>query len=184
MEDVDKILSESKKKMEGALHALDEHFNTVRTGRANPALLDNVMVEAYGSQMPLNQVANVMAEDARSIIISPYDKGQMSAIERAIIIANLGLTPNNNGSVIRIGIPPLTEERRKELVKQTHKMAEEARVAVRHVRKHANDEVKKIDGLPEDSSRGATEEIQKLTDQFIKKVDDRLQKKEKDIMEV
>jgi ribosome recycling factor len=182
-----KIEQESAQKMEGALNALEHNFHTVRTGRASPAILENVHVTAYGSEMPLNQMASVNSPDARTIVISPWDKGQLGAIERAIIAANLGFNPTNDGVVVRIMVPPLTEERRKEFVKQAHKMAEEARIAIRHVRKHANDHIKKLEkdhGVPEDAGRQAHDRVQKLTDDYIAKVDDRMKKKEKEIMEV
>lgn len=181
------VKQEAKKKMEGAIHAMEEHFRTVRTGRATPSFLDDVEVEAYGSQMPLNQVANVSAPDARTILISPWDKTQLGAIERAIIAANLGFNPTNDGVVIRISVPPLTEERRKELVKVAHKLAEDARIAIRHVRKHANDDVKKLEKdheIPEDLGHQTHDEIQKLTDEHIETVDKKMKQKEKEIMEV
>lgn len=184
---IDKIKKDSKTKMEGALRALDDEFRTVRTGRANPSALDGVTVEAYGSEMPLNQVANVTTPDARSMIVTPWDKGQIGAIERAIIAANLGFNPSNDGAVIRITVPPLTEERRKELVKMAAKMAEDARIAVRHVRKHANDDIKKLEKdhtLPEDMGRDAHDVVQELTNDFIKQIDETLKKKEKEIMAV
>ncbi|MDK2970470.1 MAG: ribosome recycling factor [Candidatus Sumerlaeota bacterium] len=187
LSELTQIEDESGVKMEGALSALDDNFRTVRTGRASPSALDNVHVSAYGSDMPLNQVANVSTPDARTIVISPWDKGQLSAIERAIIAANLGFNPSNDGVVIRISVPPLTEERRKEFVKQAHKMAEEARIAIRHVRKHANDNIKRLEkdhGVPEDIGRQAHDRIQKLTDEYIAKVDEKMKKKEKEIMEV
>ena len=184
---LDNIRKSSQQKMDGALHALDEEFKTVRTGRANPAVLDQVMVQAYGSEMPLNQMANITTPDARTILITPWDKGQLGSIERAIIAANLGFNPSNDGAVIRINIPPMTEERRKEMVKVASKMAEDARIAIRHVRKHANDNIKQLEKeheISEDLGRQAHDEIQKLTDDFIKKADEKLKKKEKEIMEV
>ncbi len=186
-EKLKEIAEHASAKMDGALRALDTEFNTVRTGRANPALLDKVTVEAYGSEMPISQMASISTPDARTLTISPWDKGQLPAIERAIIAANLGFTPNNDGANIRINIPPLTEDRRKEMVKQASHMAEEARIAVRQVRKHANDEVKKLEkdhDFSEDVGKDAHDRIQKLTDDHIKKIDENLKKKEAEIMKV
>lgn len=185
--DLEGIKKISRQKMDGALHTLDEEFKTVRTGRANPAVLDHVKVHAYGSEMPLNQVASVSTPDGRSIVVTPWDRSQIGAIEKSIIAANLGFNPNNDGTVIRIQIPPLTEERRKEMVKVASKMAEDARIAIRHVRKHANDDIKRLEkehAVPEDLGRAAHDVVQKLTDDYIKKVDERLKKKEAEIMEV
>ncbi len=181
------IASHASSKMDGALRALDQEFNTVRTGRASTALLDKVTVEAYGSEMPINQMANVSTPDARTLTVTPWDKGQLAAIERAIIAANLGFTPNNDGVNIRINIPPLTEDRRREMVKQAAHMAEEARIAIRQVRKHSNDDIKKLEKdheFSEDIGKDAHDEIQKLTDEHIKKVDERFKKKEEEIMKV
>lgn len=184
---VQSVEKSAKQKMEGAMEALEREFRTVRTGRANPGILETVRVEAYGSEMPINQMANITTPDARTIQISPWDRSQIGHIERAIIAANLGLNPSNDGTVIRIAIPALTEERRKEIVKVAHKMAEDARVAVRHVRKHANDEIKKLEkdhSVSEDQAHDGYNNIQKLTDEYIKAVDDRLKEKEEEIMEV
>jgi ribosome recycling factor len=174
-------------KMQSALDALDHHFNTLRTGRASTALLDDVRVEAYGQPMPLNQVASVTTPDARSIMISPWDKNQLSHIERALLQADLGLTPMNDGQHIRLNIPALTEERRKELVKKAHAMAEDARVAIRNVRRHTKDHFEKMNKgkeLTDDETRMHLDELQKMTDKFIAKVDEHMKKKEKEIMEV
>lgn len=184
---IDQIKKNAQKKMDGAINSLDEEYKTVRTGRANPALLDSVTVQAYGSDMPLNQMANISTPDGRTIMISPWDKGQLGPIERAIIAANLGFNPNNDGATIRITIPPLTEERRKEMVKMANKMTEDCRIAIRHVRKHANDDIKKLEKeheLPEDVGRTIHDEIQKLTDEYIKSADEKMKKKEKEIMEI
>ncbi|MCB2155054.1 ribosome recycling factor [bacterium] len=181
------VYDTAEAKMKGALRALDDEFHTVRTGRANPGLVDQVEVEAYGQAMPINQMANITTPDARTIQISPWDKSQLAGIERAIIAANLGFNPNNDGVAIRINIPALTEERRKELCKVAAHMAEEARVAVRHVRKHANDDVKKLEkdhAIGEDAGRDAHDEIQTLTNDYIKKIDEKLKGKEAEIMEV
>lgn len=182
-----KILSTAGEKMDGALVHLDHEFNTVRTGTANPSLLDTIKVDAYGSEMPLNQVANVSRRDARTLLVTPWDKSQLSAVERAIMMSDIGLTPNNDGVNIILNIPPMTEERRKDMVKMAAKMAEDARIAIRQVRRHANDEVKALERdheLPEDTARDLHDQIQKLTDVHIKKVDDKFEHKQKEIMEV
>lgn len=182
-----KLLAEAEEKMIKAQEHLEHEFNTVRTGRANPAVLDSIRVSAYGSELPLNQVATVNTPDARTITVSPFDRNQLGAIERAIIAANLGMNPSNDGSLLRIIIPALTEERRKEMCKMAAKMAEEARVAIRHIRKHANDEIKRLEkdhDVPEDLAKQLHDKIQKLTDDHIKQVDTMLAKKEKAVMEV
>ena len=187
MEAAKEITSTAEEKMVKALEHLDHEFNTVRTGRANPAVLENVRVDAYGSELPLNQVATVNVPDARSIIISPFDKSQLGAIERAILTADLGMNPTNDGQILRIIIPPLTEERRKELCKVAAKMAEDARIAIRQIRKHANDDVKKLEkdhDVPEDTGRDLHDKVQKLTDDYIKKVDEKYTKKETEVMAV
>lgn len=184
---VDEIFKNAERKMAHAIEALDHHFNTLRTGRASAALLDDVKVEAYGTDTPLNQVASVSTPDARTITVQPWDKNQLNAIEKALLVANLGMTPHNDGTLIRLNVPPLTEERRKELAKKAHGMAEEGRVAIRNVRKHSKDEIdklKKSKELSEDLAHDATDKLQKLTDKWIKKVDEVLAKKEKDIMAV
>lgn len=181
------VFDTAEQKMKGALRALEDEFHTVRTGRANPGLVDHLEIEAYGQKMPLNQMANITTPDARTIQVTPWDKGQLSTIERTIIAANLGFNPNNDGVTIRINIPALTEERRKEMCKVAAHMAEEARVAVRHVRKHSNDEIKKLEkdhAISEDQGRDAHEKVQELTNNYIKKVDERLKSKEAEIMEV
>ncbi len=177
----------ARQKMEQALEALRRDFSTVRTGKASPGLLDTVKVEAYGSKMPLNQVATVGVPEARLLTVQPWDKGLLSDIERAIQTADLGLNPSNDGNLIRIPVPPLTEERRKEYVKVLHKMAEEARVSIRHARKEANTGVKESEKegeLSEDDARRQQEGIQKMTDEYVQKVDALLAAKEADVMEV
>lgn len=184
---VDEIFNSSERKMAHAIEALEHHFNTLRTGRASAALLDDIRVDAYGSPVPLNQVASVNTPDARSITVQPWDKNQLGPIEKAILAANIGITPHNDGTLIRLNIPPLTEDRRKELAKKAHAMAEEARVAIRNVRKHSKEEIeklKKAKTLTEDLAHDATDKLQKITDKWIKKVDESLAKKEKDIMAV
>lgn len=180
-------LQQAKQRMESALEALRREFGSVRTGKASPALLDTVRVEAYGSRVPLNQVGTVSAPEPRLLTIQPWDKGLMKDIERAIRESDLGLNPSNDGNIIRIPIPALTEERRKEYVRMLHKLAEEGRVAIRQARKDANDEVKareKKEHLSEDDVRREQGEIQKLTDSFIGKVDEIMKHKEAEVMEV
>lgn len=178
---------EAKEHMEKALEAMRREFGAVRTGKASPALLDLVRVDAYGSKMPLNQVATVSSPEPRMLVIQPWDKGLTAAIERAIRDANLGLNPANDGNIIRLPIPALNEERRKELVKTLHRLAEEGRVAVRHARQEANKAIKaqQSDGeLSEDDSRREQDKIQKLTDEYIAKVEQQLKHKEEEVMEV
>ncbi|MBO9609318.1 MAG: ribosome recycling factor [Paenibacillaceae bacterium] len=174
-------------RMDKALSALKRELATLRAGRATPSLLDRVQVEYYGAMTPVNQLANINTPDSRTLMIQPWDKSSMSAIEKAIMKSDLGLTPSNDGSTIRIVIPALTEERRSDLVKMTRKFGEEAKVAVRNVRRDANDEIKKLEksaGLSEDESRRHQDDIQKATDKFIAEVDKTLAAKEKEIMEV
>jgi ribosome recycling factor len=178
---------EAQTKMDKSVEAFAHELSTIRTGRASVALLDSIEVDAYGSKMKLNQLGNVAAPEPRLLMITPWDKSQLSAIERAIQASPLDLTPNNDGNVIRIPIPQLTEERRKDLVKLVGKLAEEARVAIRNVRRSVIDEVKKRqkDGdIPEDDAHKLSDQIQKVTDEHIEKVDDTLKAKEAEIMEV
>ena len=180
-------LEKARQRMDSALEALRRDFASVRTGKASPALLDAVRVEAYGSKVPLNQVGTVSAPEPRLLTITPWDKGLLKEIDRGLRESDLGLNPSNDGTIIRIPIPALTEERRKEFVKQLHKLAEEARVAVRQARKDANDEVKasqKKEGLSEDDIRREQDKVQKLTDQYIAKVEDMVKHKEAEVMEV
>jgi ribosome recycling factor len=180
-------LQKAKQRLESAIESMRREFGAVRTGKASPALLDTVRVEAYGSRVPLNQVGTVSAPEPRMLTIQPWDKGLMKDIEKAIRESDLGLNPSNDGSVIRIPIPALTEERRKEYVRMLHKLAEEGRVAIRGARKDANDELKvreKKEHLSEDDVRREQAEIQKLTDSFIAKVEEALKHKEAEVMEV
>ena len=180
-------LQKARQRMDGAIEALRREFAGVRTGKASPALLDTIRVEAYGSMVPLNQVGTVSAPEARMLTVQPWDKGLMKATEKALRESDLGLNPSNDGQIIRIPIPPLTEERRKEYVKLLHKLAEEGRVAVRHARKDANDEIKhrqKDEGLSEDDVRREQADVQKLTDQYIAKIEELMKHKEAEIMEV
>ncbi|SYX82834.1 ribosome recycling factor [Paenibacillus alvei] len=180
------VKKNAEERMEKAIAALKRELATLRAGRATPALLDRVQVEYYGAMTPVNQLANISTPDPRTLMIQPWDKSSLSDIERAILKSDLGLTPANDGSMIRLAIPPLTEERRAELVKHTKKFGEEAKVAVRNIRRDANDDIKKLEktDISEDESRRHQEDIQKTTDKFIAEVDKVLVAKEKEIMEV
>ena len=181
------ILANAEERMVKALEVLGKEYNSMRVGRANPALLDNIMVEYYGTPTPINQTSNISCPEPRLILIQPWDKGTIGAIEKAILKSDLGITPNNDGSVIRLAVPQLTEERRKELAKQCGKKAEEAKVAVRNIRRDANDEAKKLEKnkqISEDEGKTALDDIQKLTDKYIKRLDEAAATKEKEIMEV
>jgi len=177
------VKANAQDKMEKTIKALGDDFNTIRTGRASSSLFDRVMVEYYGTPTPLNQVANISIPEARLIVVQPFDKNSLNDIERAILTSELGLNPNNDGKVIRINIPPLTEERRKELVKQAKNIAENSRVSIRNIRRDANDAIKKGD-FPEDEQKKGADEIQKVTDSYVKKVNEILAEKEKEIMEI
>ena len=177
------VKANTQDRMEKTVKALGDEFNTIRTGRASASLFDRVMVEYYGTPTPLNQVANISIPEARLIVVQPFDKNSLNDIERAILTADLGLNPNNDGKVIRISIPPLTEERRKDLVKQAKGVAENSRVSLRNIRRDANDAIKKGD-FPEDEQKKGVEDIQKVTDDYVKKVNDLLAEKEKEIMEI
>ncbi|WP_027963220.1 ribosome recycling factor [Halalkalibacillus halophilus] len=178
------VLKDCQKKMTKAVEAFSKQLSTVRTGRANPAILDNVYVDYYGASTPLNQLATISAPEARMLIITPFDKSAMGDIEKGIQKADLGLTPNNDGNIIRINIPALTEERRKELVKITRKYAEDARVQIRNIRRDANEQLKKLEksgDITEDDSRNYQESVQKSTDKNIKEIDQLLEQKEQAI---
>ncbi|EUJ24852.1 ribosome recycling factor [Listeria grandensis] len=181
------VLALAKEKMTKSEQALQHQLGSIRAGRANASLLDRVSVEYYGAPTPINQLAAVSVPEARLLMISPYDKTALGDIEKAILKADLGIMPNNDGEVIRIAIPQLTEERRKELVKEVKKEAEDAKVAVRNVRRDANDDLKKLEksgDITEDDLRNFTEDVQKLTDASIKKLDEIAKQKEDEIMEV
>jgi len=184
--DVEVVLGESQEAMEKALRSLRHELQKVRTGRANAQILDGLTAEYYGAQTPLNQLANLTVPDPRLIVISPYDKSAIRAIEKAIQASDLGLTPQNDGKVIRIPIPSLTEERRKELVKHVHKLAEEHKVGVREARRDGLAMLKDLegDGLSSDDRHRADKRIQDLTDEYVKKVDEVTTHKEKEILEV
>jgi len=181
------VMNETKERMEKAIGAYQRELATVRAGRANPSLLDKVTVEYYGAQTPLNQIASITVPEARMLVITPYDKTALGDIEKAIQKADLGVTPSNDGNIIRITIPPLTEERRKELAKLVKKYSEDAKVAVRNIRRDANDDLKKLEKngeMTEDELRSSTEDVQKLTDEYVSKIDEITKDKEKEIMEV
>ena len=174
----------AKQLMDKAVEAVRREFATVRTGKASTALLDLVRVEAYGNEMPLNQVAGVAAPEPKLLTVQPWDKSLLKAIEKAILASDLGLTPSNDGNIIRIPLPALTEERRKELVKVVHKLAEEGRVSVRHARTEGINRVKKSEHVSEDEKKKTEKDIQKLHDDHMKLVEDAVKAKEKEIMEV
>ncbi len=177
-------VKQARQAMDKAVEAVKREFATVRTGKATTALLDLVRVDAYGSEMPLNQVASVAAPEPKLLTIQPWDKTLLKAIEKAILTSDLGLTPANDGTLIRIPIPALTEERRKELVKVVHKFAEEGRVAVRHARTEAITRIKKTEHVSEDEKKHAEKDVQKLHDDHLKLVDAAVKAKEAEIMEV
>jgi ribosome recycling factor len=180
------IKKNAEERMDKTLQALRRDLATLRAGRASPALLEKVQAEYYGAMMPVNQLGSINTPDPRTLVIQPWDKSALAAIERAILKSDLGLTPVNDGEIIRISIPPLTEERRLELVKSTRKLGEEAKVAIRNIRRDANDEIKKKEKseISEDESRRHQEDIQKLTDRFIAEIDKMLAAKEKEITEL
>jgi len=180
------IKKNAEERMDKAVAALRRDLATLRAGRATPAMLDRILVDYYGAPTPINQLATINTPDVRTLVIQPWDKSVLGEIEKAIMKSELGLTPANDGSVIRLNIPPLTEERRNDLVKQTKKYGEEAKVAIRNIRRDANDDIKKLEKgeLSEDESRRHQEDIQKLTDRFIAEVDRIIAAKEKEILEV
>jgi ribosome recycling factor len=184
---VESALADAVKKMKGAMGVLHEELGAIRTGRATPALLNRINVDYYGSTVPLNQLASFSVPEPRMLVIQPFDKNAIGAMERAIQSSDLGLTPSNDGNVIRLSFPPLTEERRKELVRVVHDRAEAGRVAVRNVRRHHKDELEKLERehtISEDELRRAEKELQKLTDQYVAEVDQVLAAKEKELSEV
>lgn len=182
MADMKSIQADAREKMSKAIEAFENNLSVLRTGRANPGILKKVLVDYYGSTMPIDQVASITTPDARTLVITPWDRGALNPIEKAIRDSDLGLNPNNKGDTIFISLPMLTEERRKDLVKNAKNYAEEARIAVRNLRKHALDEVKKVEGLGEDDIKRGEADVQKITDEFIAKVDTVFQKKEQEIL--
>lgn len=186
MDEIDFILDSTKELMEGSLSHLEKEFLNIRAGKASPAMLGGVRVDYYGSATPLSQVANINVPDARTITVTPWEKNMLHPIEKAIMIANLGFNPMNNGDNIIINVPALTEERRRDLAKQAKAEAEDAKIGIRSARKEANTDIKKLekDGLSEDVCKGAEEEVQNLTNAYIKKIDELLVLKEAEIMKV
>jgi len=186
MEEIEFILDSTKESMVGSIAHLEKEFLNIRAGKASPQMLGSVFVDYYGSQTPLSQVSNVNVPDARTITIQPYEKSMLQTIEKAIMVANLGFNPMNNGENIIISVPPLTEERRRDLVKQAKSEAEDAKISIRNARKDANTDIKKLEkeGTSEDICKTAEDDIQKLTDSFIRKVDEHLATKEAEIMKV
>jgi len=181
------VYEQAKEKMNKSITAFTRELSSIRAGRANAKLLDRITVEYYGVPTPVNQLAGITTPEARLLVITPYDKSILGEIEKAILKSDIGITPTNDGNVIRLTIPPLTEERRKELVKIVKKEAEEARVAIRNVRRDANDELKKMEKngeITEDELRGHVNDIQKLTDEFIAKVDSLAKEKEDEILSI
>lgn len=181
--DIDEILMETEEKMEKTIENLNDRFKNIRAGRANPAILDSVKVNYYGAPTPLNQLATISVPEARKLQIKAFDKSCLSDIEKAIYEANLGLTPNNNGELIFITIPELTEDRRREFVKQAKAMAEEAKIALRNIRQDANNSLKKLE-INEDEEKRASENVQELINTYNKKVDERLKEKEEELMTI
>ena len=180
------VIDAATEKMQGAVTFLDEDLKTYRAGKANPAVFNNVVVNYYGTMTPIPQVASISTPDAKTMLVQPWDRNLLHPVEKAIMDANLGFTPQNNGEVIRINIPALTEERRKELVKKARTAGENAKVGIRNARRDAIDALKKLqkEGLPEDTEKDFEDEAQKLTDRFIKKIDEILTAKEKEVMTV
>lgn len=183
-EDIQFILDTTKEAMGNAITHLEKQLSNIRAGKASPAMLGSVMVDYYGSQTPLNQVANVNTPDGRTITVQPWEKNMLQEIERGIQIANLGFNPMNNGETIIINVPPLTEERRRELVKQAKSETEDAKIGVRNARKDANNDIKKLDDVSEDLQKNVEIDIQEMTDTFVKKIEIIFSAKEKEIMTV
>jgi ribosome recycling factor len=184
---IDASLTDAAHKMEQAVTHLKDELSSIRTGRATPAVLNRVTVEYYGAPVPLNQLASINVPEPRLLVVQPFDKGAIGAIEKAIQSSDLGITPSNDGQVIRLAFPPLTEERRKELVKQVHGRAEESRVAVRNVRRHAKEDMEKLEregGISQDDLGRGEKELQKLTDRHVAEIDGIQGHKEQELMEV
>ena len=183
------ILQETKRRMHGSVEALKKEMGTIRTGRANASLLDNVHVDYYGSVVPLNQMATVSVPEAGMLVVAPFDKSAIKAVETAILKSELGINPSNDGNVIRLPIPMLTEERRKELVKVLHRLGEEIKTGVRNIRRDANEDVKKLEKakeahISEDTAKKALDDIQKVTDAHTKEIDEAMKRKEAEILKV
>ena len=184
--DVNSVLEQCKNKMDDAINHLEKELIHIRAGKASPAMLDSVQADYYGSMVPLNQISNISTPDPKTIAIQPWEKSMIPVIEKAILAANLGFNPENNGELIRINVPALTEERRKQLVKQVNKEGEIAKVSIRNARKDSNDQLKKLlnEGLSEDLKKDTETEVQKLTDDFNNKVNILVKAREKDIMTI
>ncbi|MBS1760195.1 MAG: ribosome recycling factor [Bacteroidetes bacterium] len=185
-EDVSSIITSGQDQMQKAINHLEAELIKIRAGKANPQMIDSIMVDYYGSQMPINQVANISVMDARTLSIQPWEKNMLQPIERAIIAANIGINPQNDGVLIRLFLPPLTEERRKELVKKCQAEGEHSKVAIRNIRRDAIENIKKLqkNGLSEDAAKDAENEMQQVTDKFISVIEKHLTTKEKEIMSV
>jgi ribosome recycling factor len=184
MTSLPQILKDTRTAMEKGIENSKREFASIRSGKASPQMLDTVRVEMYGQQMALNQVAGIASPEPRLLLVTPYDKGQVKAIEKAIRESDLGLEPSTQGGVIRVPLPQMNEQRRKELVKVVHKLAEEGRVSIRHARTEARDRIKKTDGVSEDDKKHAEKDLQKLHDDYIAKIDAMVKAKEVEIMEV
>jgi ribosome recycling factor len=185
-EEVEFILESAEEHMSNSIVHLEKEFTKIRAGKSSPAMLGGVIVEYYGTHVPIEQTANINTPDPRQIIVQPFDKNSIGAIEKAIMAANLGFNPSNEGDLIRINVPPLTEERRRELVKRAKTESEDAKISIRNARRQANEEAKKLEkeGIPEDVVKKLLDDIQELTDSYIKKVDALIELKEKDILTV
>ncbi len=180
---MDEVLFNAEEKMESTINALENKFTNVRAGRANPSMLDGINVEYYGVPTALKQLANISVPEARQLMIKPFDRSILGAIEKAIFEANLGLTPNNNGECIFLVVPPLTEDRRRELVKQVKAMSEEGKIALRNIRQDANTAIKNLK-LPEDEEKQGNEEVQELINKYNKVIEEKLKEKENDLMTI
>jgi ribosome recycling factor len=182
---IDELLDEARRKMEQAVEHVHSEFTTVRTGRANPQILHRVMVDYYGTTTPLQQLATFSVPEPRLLVVQPFDKGSINAVEKAIRSGDLGLNPSNDGIVIRLVFPPLTEERRRDLIKMVRHMAEEGRVAVRAVRRHSKEDMEALHGeISDDDIRRGEKDLQDLTDRYVRKIDELLGKKEAELLEV
>lgn len=179
----EEILLEAEEKMQKAIEVMENRFLNVRAGRANPKILDKVMVEYYGVPTPLIQLATISVPEARKLVIKPFDRSSIGAIEKAVFEANIGLTPNNNGETVMLVIPELTEERRKEYVKEAKSLAEDAKIALRNIRQEANGDIKKLE-IPEDNQKSAMDDVQDLIGKYNKIIDDKLKIKENELMEI
>jgi ribosome recycling factor len=184
MSTIPQILKDTRSAMEKGIESTRREFASVRSGKASPSMLETVRVEAYGSQMSLNQVATISAPEPRVLIVTPFDKSQIKMVEKAIRESDLGLEPSAQGNIIRVPLPAMTEERRKELAKVVHKYAEDGRIAIRHARTHSREALKKLQGVSEDDVKHAEKDLQKIHDDYIHKIDEMIKAKEAEIMEV